>query len=101
MRLPISALTVMVAAARAIAASLQGSSSPALPITVKSEFLFEKAPFDSVHASTIVRTKEGLITAWFAGTREGAPDVGIWTARETSGTWSEPKEVATGIQPDG
>jgi predicted neuraminidase len=100
MRLQLSALTLMVATAPAVAGSLQGTSRPASPV-VKSEFLFEKAPFDSVHASTVVRTKEGLVAAWFAGTREGAPDVGIWTSRETTGTWSEPKEVATGLQPDG
>jgi predicted neuraminidase len=100
MRLQISALTLIVAAAPGLAGSGQGTSSPTSPI-VQSEFLFEKAPFDSVHASTLVRTKEGLVAAWFAGTREGAPDVGIWTSRETNGTWSEAKEVANGVQPDG
>src|SRR5687767_3187980 len=78
----------------------QPSSSPPSPI-VKSELLFDKTPFDSVHASTLVWTKDGLVAAWFAGTREGAPDVGIWTSREANGVWSEPKEVATGVQPDG
>ena len=80
--------------------SQQAPSSAASPI-VKSELLFEKAPFDSVHASTIVWTKEGFVAAWFAGTREGAPDVGIWSSREVKGAWSEPKEVATGVQADG
>jgi predicted neuraminidase len=80
--------------------SPQAPPGPPSPI-LKSELLFEKGPFDSVHASTIVWTKEGLVAAWFAGTREGAPDVGIWTSRETKGAWSEPKEVANGIQSDG
>ena len=100
MRLSIPLLTLTLAAAPVVAGSFQGTQSPASPI-VKSELIFEKAPFDSVHASTLIRIKEGLVAAWFAGTREGAPDVGIWTARETNGAWSEPKEVATGVQPDG
>jgi predicted neuraminidase len=65
------------------------------------EFVFETAPFASAHASTIVETREGLVTAWFAGTREGAPDVGIWLSRHVSGEWTPPIEVATGAQPDG
>jgi len=42
-----------------------------------------------------------LVAAWFGGTRESAPDVGIWVTRFESGRWSEPVEVATGEQPDG
>jgi predicted neuraminidase len=98
MRFQISALALMLATIPGI--TFQNTSDPGSPI-VKSELIFEKAPFDSAHASTIVRTRDGLVAAWFAGTREGAPDVGIWTSRETKGVWSEPKEVATGVQPDG
>ena len=68
---------------------------------MQSEFLFETAPFPSVHASTIAETREGLVAAWFGGTREGAPDVGIWVSRHVNGTWTAPVEVATGVQPDG
>jgi predicted neuraminidase len=67
---------------------------------VKTEFLFETAPFASAHASTIVETKEGLVAAWFGGTREGASDVGIWLSRQVAGTWTAPVEIATGVQPD-
>src|SRR6478672_5280368 len=66
-----------------------------------SEFVFETAPFASAHASTIVETKDGLVTAWFGGTREGAADVGIWLSRRAGGAWTPPIEAATGTQPDG
>jgi predicted neuraminidase len=70
-----------------------------------SEFIFEKAPFASAHASTIVETREGLVAAWFGGTREGAADVGIWVSRRLEQRydykWTPPVEVATGVQPDG
>lgn len=66
-----------------------------------SEFVFETAPFASAHASTIVETRDGLVAAWFGGTREGAADVGIWLSRREGGRWTAPTEVATGAQPDG
>lgn len=69
------------------------------PVAV--EFIFESAPFPSVHASTIAETTDGLVAAWFGGTREGAADVGIWVSRRANGTWTAPVEVATGVQPDG
>jgi predicted neuraminidase len=78
----------------------QNTSAPS-PAIVRSEFLFETAPFPSVHASTIVETREGLVAAWFGGTREGASDVGIWLSRQVKGSWTAPVEVANGIQADG
>ncbi len=68
---------------------------------VTSEFIFEKAPFEQCHASTIVETKAGLVAAWFGGTREKNPDVAIWLARRVDGKWTEPVEVANGKQEDG
>jgi predicted neuraminidase len=65
------------------------------------EFVFETAPFASAHASTIADTSDGLVTAWFGGTREGAADVGIWLSRRVNGAWTPPIEVATGVQADG
>jgi len=61
------------------------------------EFIFEKAPFPSCHASTIAETKYGLIAAWFGGTYERNPDVGIWISKRRNGKWSDPVEVANGI----
>lgn len=68
---------------------------------VASEFVFEQAPFPSCHASTVAETKTGLVAAWFGGTRERNPDVGIWVARRNKNTWSKPVEVANGIQSGG
>jgi predicted neuraminidase len=68
---------------------------------LSTEFIFEQAPFPSCHASTIAETKNGLAAAWFAGTRERSPDVGIWIARRDKNAWSKPVEVANGVQPSG
>jgi predicted neuraminidase len=65
------------------------------------EFVFETAPFASAHASTIVDTRDGLVAAWFGGSREGASDVGIWLSRHEHNGWTAPIEIATGAQPDG
>jgi predicted neuraminidase len=71
---------------------------------VLSEFIFEEAPFDSCHASTIEESSGHLVAAWFGGSREGRKDVGIWLAHRVDGKWTAPVEVADGIQyrkPDG
>lgn len=65
---------------------------------VTSEFIYETAPFPSCHASTIVETPDGLVAAWFGGTAERNPDVGIWVSRHVGGTWTTPVEVANGVQ---
>ena len=60
------------------------------------EFIFQPgtAPFAECHASTIVALKDGsLMTAWFGGTKEGAPDVAIWSSRRVDGKWSPPVEL--------
>jgi predicted neuraminidase len=47
------------------------------------------------HASTLVELKNGdILTAWFGGTKEGAPDVKIYGARLHNGSWSAPFELA-------
>jgi len=68
------------------------------PGLLKSEFIFETAPFPECHASTIVETEIGLVAAWFGGTHERHPDVGIWLSRFVDGKWSAPIEFANGIQ---
>ena len=71
------------------------------PGLLKSEFIYESAPFPSCHATTIVETKSGLTAAWFGGTAEGKPDVAIWSARLMDDRWTAPVEVANGVQSDG
>jgi len=68
---------------------------------VKEEFVYEKAPFPSCHASTLAETKDGIVAAWFGGTREKNPDVGIWVSRHNKQGWSEVVEVANGVQESG
>ena len=75
-----------------------GAADPAI---LQSEFIYESAPFPSCHASTIVETKSGFAAAWFGGTAEKNPDVGIWSARLVEGKWTTPVEVANGVQADG
>ncbi len=84
-----------------LSALMAGSALAADPAVLKSEFIFETAPFASSHASTMAETPGGLVAAWFGGTAEGKPDVGIWVSRQVDGAWSAPVEVANGIQPDG
>ena len=57
-------------------------------------------PTPACHASTIVETPSGLIAAFFAGTDEGEPDVGIRVSHRNEGAWSWPEEVANGVQND-
>jgi len=65
------------------------------------EFVFSSAPFRECHASTIAETPAGLVVAFFAGTAEKNPDVGIWLCRHEGGKWSAPAEVLNGVQSDG
>ncbi len=83
------------------AAAATTSPVAASPL-VAQRFIYETAPFPQCHASTIVQaTDGGLVAAWFGGTRESHPDVGIWISRFEQGRWSIPVEVANGAQPDG
>ncbi len=41
------------------------------------EFIYLEAPFPQCHATTIAESPQGLVAAWFGGTRKKAPDVGV------------------------
>ena len=61
------------------------------------EFVFEALPHPQCHASTVAESAGGIVAAWFGGTHERNPDVGIWFARRDGGGWSAPVEVANGV----
>ena len=67
---------------------------------IRTEFIYqpEDVKYPSCHASTIAEIPDGLISAWFGGTAEKNPDVGIWVSRFSNGKWSKPVEAANGIR---
>ncbi|GAB3696969.1 exo-alpha-sialidase [Spirosoma flavus] len=77
------------------------SAQPDNPAVRQREFIYEKAPFPECHASTLAETPSGIVAAWFGGTEERNPDVGIWVSSRSKTGWSTPVEVADGVQPDG
>jgi predicted neuraminidase len=102
-------LPLILVSAISVGASLAAEGLPPLSssapdptfLVIKSEFIFEKAPFASCHASTIAETPHGLVAAWFGGSAEGRPDVGIWVSRHGGRAWATPIEVATGANQAG
>jgi predicted neuraminidase len=60
------------------------------------DFVFEDdRPFAECHASTVVETGNGdLLAAWFGGTEEKNPDVGVWWSRFSNGAWAAPTRAA-------
>ena len=93
----VSAIAAVVLIGGAVAFAGDLSKQPGI---VKMEFIFEKAPFAQCHASTIVEMKKGLVAAWFGGKHESNPDVGIWLSRKKGKKWTDPVEVANGVQHD-
>ena len=84
-----------------LAVALPAFAAENSPALLRSEFIYESAPFPSCHASTIVESGAGLVAAWFGGSGEKHPDVGIWVSRHDDGKWTAPVEVANGLQADG
>jgi predicted neuraminidase len=75
-------------------------AAPPSPVVLR-EFVYVSAPFPECHASTIAEVDGTLVAAWFGGTEEKNPDVGIWVSRRENGKWTPPVEVANGKRPDG
>lgn len=64
--------------------------------------IFPDGTFQECHASTITELNPGeFIVAWFAGSHEGADDVGIWVSYFSRSEWRTPVEVATAIDSAG
>ncbi|ANH80320.1 sialidase [Niabella ginsenosidivorans] len=64
------------------------------------EFIYDTASFPQAHAATIAETPDGLIAAWFGGTKEGNKDVCIWTSRLVHDHWTAPELAADGVLND-
>ncbi len=57
----------------------------------------EGLPVLSCHASTLAEAPDGsVIAAWFAGSREGADDVVIYSSIRRDGVWLPPRAVTRG-----
>ena len=67
---------------------------------VSSAFIYESDSIPSCHASTLVENGEGLLAAWFGGSYESHPDVGIYCASYDGSAWSTPVLVADGVVSD-
>lgn len=71
------------------------------PAILSDRFVFSRAPYAMSHASTIAKSGNRLVSAWFGGSLESRPDVGILASLNEGEGWSTPVEVANGKQPDG
>ncbi|MFC3563122.1 sialidase family protein [Pedobacter jamesrossensis] len=66
---------------------------------ISSAYIFENAPFEACHASTLVQIdNKTIMSAWFAGNYEGSNDVSIWSSTNKNGNWSKPVKIANGVQ---
>lgn len=67
---------------------------------IKKELLFEigSQEFLNCHASSICALQDGTILAvWFAGEKEGADDVAIWSSKRTNQGWTSPVKIADDV----
>src|SRR4029079_6350182 len=107
--IPLALLVCMVAAPGTVAqepaakAGAEGADGPLIlttqPGIVSTAFIYATDTFPQCHASTIELAADRLVAAWFGGTREKHPDVGIWLSRQEGDSWSaqaEGEERASG-----
>lgn len=88
-------LAILLVASRDIQSQYKGKAA-----ILKNDFIYQAAdvPFPSCHASSIIQAGGELMAAWFGGTAERNPDVGIWISKTENGNWTKPVEVADGVQ---
>ncbi len=81
------------------------AQSPTPPGVLKSEFIYETAPFPSCHASTIAETTKGRSSPrGSVGSTKNIRPSACGFSRQVEGRWTAPVEVANGVQyskPDG
>jgi len=77
-------------------------ASPGQGAYLKGELIYplDDKPTPECHASTLVETPSGIVAAFFAGTYEKHPDVGIRVSRLVDGKWTRPVEVVNGVEND-
>src|SRR5215471_2385315 len=79
-------------------ADIPSLSSPGQGAYLKGGLIYplDHKPTPQCHASTIVETSSGLLSAFFSGTEEGNNDVGIRVVHLIDGQWSWPVEIVNG-----
>ena len=93
-------LVCIIAGALAVSCNAKKNESAQDAVTdstkIEKDYVFgDDRPFAQCHASTLVRLNDGqFLVAWFGGTEEKNPDVGIWMSKGQRGNWGKPKEVA-------
>lgn len=63
---------------------------------IQKEFVWDEPEnfYHACHVSTVARNEKGdLAVAYFAGTKEGALDLGIWLSRKIDGAWQPPLRI--------
>jgi predicted neuraminidase len=104
MRLPILQFILLSISVTMSAATAQNSDVPSAAEFAKTvaeaggrvDYVFaDDRDFAQCHASTVVEAKNGtLISAWFGGTKEKDPDVGVWMSTFSEDAWSRPTRAA-------
>jgi len=65
---------------------------------ITKESIFDQAPFEACHTSTLVQLNDDkIMAAWFGGKYEGSNDVAIWIATKNHGQWTAPVKIVTGV----
>jgi len=66
-----------------------------MPFSPPEHIFADERPFRECHAATLVELPDGrFLVAWFGGTHEKHPDVGIWGATRSAGEWTPPRLLA-------
>ncbi|MBX9597614.1 MAG: exo-alpha-sialidase [Burkholderiales bacterium] len=69
--------------------SLPYQYSPAVAAVFESQIIPQPAYLPAAHSSSFTMLPNGdLLAFWFAGTKEGSPDVKIWRSTYHNGKWS-------------